>query len=110
MSKRSTKKRTPETTNNHVNFENSHDGQMLLNSISAAFYLARKENEYNGEFGIMKSLSRKTNADVKAQQIQEIMPVVKKKPAVESKETLESKIFTQLYRNTGYIRTTRPKN
>jgi len=56
MSKRYNQKRTPETTNNHVNFGNSHDGQMLLNSISAAFYLARKENEYNGEFGIMKSL------------------------------------------------------
>lgn len=110
MSRRSTKKRTSETTNNHENFENSHDGQLLLNSISAALYLVRKENEYNGEVSIMKSLSRRANMEAKAQPIQEVLPVVKQKPAVESKESFESKILTHLYRNTGYIRTTRPKN
>lgn len=94
-----------------VQFEETYEGQMLLNSLSAAFYKVRKENQYIGETKIMQNLARKINQpqSMDKKTDQELERVINK-PTPEKTTGMQEIILSQLYRNEGFIRTSQPKN
>lgn len=96
---------------NKVKFEETNEGQLLLNSISAAFHKVRKENEYIGEFKIMQNLTKKAYSQFQDHQPDsKVADLLRKKESNKSKEATSENNLPQIYRNNGYIRTSVPKN
>jgi transcriptional regulator of aromatic amino acid metabolism len=92
-----------------IKFEETNEGQMLLNSISAAFLEVRKENEYIGEFRIMQNLTKKAYSQFPEQQTDsKVAELLKKKEANKTKDAANEDTLSQIYRNNGYIRTNMP--
>lgn len=106
-----TNKSSRDTKTNRVKFEETNEGQMLLNSLSAAFYKVRKENKYRGEVAIMQNLTKRANQNNHINKTDgELERVAAKKTQKENDSVANENILAQIYRKEGYIRTTPPKN
>lgn len=93
-----------------VNFENTLDGQMLLNSLNPSFQKIRKENQYVGETRIMQYLSRKKRNISYNQSFDEAYPIAKDNDKYGSTEKKRDISLADLNKQTSFIRTTLPKN
>lgn len=105
------RKSSKESKKNRIKFEETNEGQMLLNSLSAAFYKVRKENKYRGEVAIMQNLTKRANQTNQIMKTDgELERVAAKKTKIENDSVANEAIIAQIYRQEGYIRTTPPKN
>ncbi|HLO90847.1 MAG: hypothetical protein ACM3ME_10200 [Chloroflexota bacterium] len=107
--KKNTKKGTKAGGKN-VKFEETYEGQMLLNSISAAFYKVRKENQYIGETRIMKNLTKKNSQVSQIKKTDQELERYSGKSMIKTEKNVQENILAQIYRKEGYIRTSPPKN
>lgn len=96
--------------NNEVRWEQTPEGQKLLNSINAAFHHVRMENEYIGETRILQNLSKKTKSKHYTSSVdKDLEKLIINSKSTSNKES--NNIFIpQNNRREGYIRTTPPKN
>lgn len=110
MEKNSKTEKNFTATRNHVKFEDTYEGQLLLNSISAALHIVRKENQYLGEIKIMQNLTKKAYFTQDQQSEVKIADLMKKKDARKSRQSEDQNLLPHIYRNAGFIRTNMPKN
>lgn len=97
--------------NKNINFENTSEGQKLLNSINPAFRKIRQENEYNGEARIMQHLSRKHDKSSLTEGfVAEFNSSSNNKDQFGRTDNNENIIIPPYQRKEGFIRTTPPKN
>jgi hypothetical protein len=103
--------RSDKYNNGKVKFEDTLDGQLLLNSLNPSFQKIRKENQYVGETRIMQYLSKKKKESSYSQAFnEEFNPVSKDNDKYGSTEKKRDVSLSDLQRQTGFIRTTLPKN
>lgn len=91
-------------------FENTLDGQMLLNSLNPNFQKIRKENQYVGETRIMQYLSKKKKNNSYNQAFNEFNPISKDNDKYGSTEKKQDVSLSNLHKQTSFIRTSLPKN